>query len=442
MHAQNRSLTALLPQPRLGVDVLPGVPLPEWVVVTLPAAADTPPAPTALEPPDLPADDARQPAPVRPVRPAPHRVDLRPEQPRRRGRRRNGHRPDWQRTVVLIPAHNEEEQIAAAIESVLAQTYRPDLVVVAADNCTDRTVEIAREFPVVVFETVDNTDRKAGALNQAWARYCQDARFVVTMDADTILDPHCIERMRQQMCREHGIGGICGRPLNKVPPAGMSWWNTVLWHLLALDFAAYDQTLVRRKYSTEVLGGFGSLFRNAALRDVAKKNGTPWVTDSIVEDYRLSLDLRATDWQIRVSPDARAYTDTPVTLRALWRQRLRWSGGTFQEMVREGWQPWTRRNWFAYAGVLFGVILRFVGIFAWALILLLDLPVTLHWFWALPFVIAALDRLVVAIKMRHSTWLDYVLAVTVLPMELLTLVGQAWATRSAWLVLRNKPLHW
>ncbi|HVE98778.1 MAG TPA: glycosyltransferase family 2 protein [Mycobacteriales bacterium] len=417
MHALAQPTTTGAPHPRqLGVDVLPGVPLPDWCVpLDAPAAATAAPE---------------------------HRVDVRPTTRRRGAPRRNGHRPDWQRTVVLIPAHNEEEQIAAAIESVLAQTYRPALVVVVADNCTDRTIEIARQYPVVVMETVGNTARKAGALNQAWQRYGQDARFVVTMDADTILDPHCLERMRDQMRAEHRIGGICGRPLSKVPPAGMSTWNTLLWHLLALDFAAYDQTLVRRKYTTEVLGGFGSLFRNSALRDVARAHGTPWATDSIVEDYRLSLHLREADWQIRVAPQARAYTDTPVTLRALWQQRLRWSGGTFQEMVRAGWKPWTRRNWIAYGGVFFGVLLRAAGIFAWALILLLDLPIQLNWFWAVPIALAAIDRLVVAARMRHSTWLDYLLAVLVFPMELLTLVGQAWAVRSAWLVLRNKPLHW
>lgn len=357
-------------------------------------------------------------------------------------RRRAGHRKDFQRTVVLIPAHNEEEQIAASIESVLAQTYRSALVVVVCDNCTDRTVEIARRYPVEVMETVGNTDRKAGALNQAWRKYCQDARFVVTMDADTILDPACLERLRAQAVKDPKIGGICGRPLNKPPSPGMSAWNSVLWHLLSLDFAMYDQVLVRRKYATEVLGGFGSLFRNRALKDVAGKYGEPWAADSIVEDYRLSMQLREAGWKIRVAPAALAYTDTPVTLRTLWRQRLRWSGGTFEELVREGWKPWTRRNWFSYSLVWLGVLLRIAGVAAWVLILALDLPLQLEWYFLLPFVVAAVDRLLVSVRLRHSSWLHHVLAVTVLPLELLTLVGQAWSMRSTWLVLRKKPLHW
>lgn len=362
--------------------------------------------------------------------------------PRRRSQSRRGHRRDFQRTVVLIPAHNEEEQIAAAIESVLAQTHRADLVVVIGDNCTDSTMEIARRYPVEAMETVGNTHRKSGALNQAWWKHCQDARFVVTMDADTILDAHCLERLRQQAVQDPKIGGICGRPLNKVPPAGMSAWNTVLWHLLSLEFAMDDQTLVRRKYATEVLGGFGSLFRNSALKQVATTYGNPYATDSIVEDYRLSLHLREAGWKITVSPRALAYTDTPVTLRGLWRQRLRWSGGTFEELVREGWKPWTRRNWMSYALVWFGVLLRIAGLVAWGLIFALHLPLHFQWFIVVPLAVAGLERLIVSLRMRHSTWLDHLLAVSVLPLDLLTLVGQAWSVRSTWLVLRKKPLHW
>jgi poly-beta-1,6-N-acetyl-D-glucosamine synthase len=237
------------------------------------------------------------------------------------------------------------------------------------------------------------------------------------------------------------VGGLCGRPLNKAP-ARMTPWNSMIWHLLALDFAMYDHTLIRQKYQTEVLGGFGSLFRNRALKDVAARHGNPWATDSIVEDYRLSLQLREAGWKIRVAPKALAYTDTPVTARGLWRQRIRWSGGTFQELMREGWKPWTRRNWWNYAMVWVGVLLRLLGVAAWTLILALHLPLTLTWYVVAPFVVAAIDRLVVSLRMRHGNWRTHLLAVSVLPLELLTLVGQAWSLRSTWLILRRRELAW
>ena len=76
------------------------------------------------------------------------------------------------RLTVLVPAHDEALTIAATLESLWGQTQAPGQVVVVADNCTDDTAEIAREHGAEVFTTVGNTDKKAGALNQALSRSC------------------------------------------------------------------------------------------------------------------------------------------------------------------------------------------------------------------------------------------------------------------------------
>ena len=47
---------------------------------------------------------------------------------------------------VVIPAFNAERTLAAAIESVLAQTVRPSAIIVVDDGSTDRTAEIARAY--------------------------------------------------------------------------------------------------------------------------------------------------------------------------------------------------------------------------------------------------------------------------------------------------------
>lgn len=94
------------------------------------------------------------------------------------------------RLVALIAAHNEEHSIGAALESLAAQTRRPDEVIVVADRCTDRTAEIAVAHGAKVFETVNNGHRKAGALNQALTVVLADLKpsdQVLLMDADTVL---------------------------------------------------------------------------------------------------------------------------------------------------------------------------------------------------------------------------------------------------------------
>ena len=60
-----------------------------------------------------------------------------------------------------------------------------------ADNCSDATPDIARQLGAEVFETVGNTHKKAGALNQALADLLPelgDNDLVMVMDADTTLD--------------------------------------------------------------------------------------------------------------------------------------------------------------------------------------------------------------------------------------------------------------
>jgi cellulose synthase/poly-beta-1,6-N-acetylglucosamine synthase-like glycosyltransferase len=53
-----------------------------------------------------------------------------------------------QRIAVLIPAHNEAAEIAATIQSILPQMTEGDRLIAIADNCSDRTAEVAREAGV------------------------------------------------------------------------------------------------------------------------------------------------------------------------------------------------------------------------------------------------------------------------------------------------------
>ena len=48
---------------------------------------------------------------------------------------------------VIIPAHNEEKVLARCLDALLADSEAGELeILVAANGCTDRTVEIARSY--------------------------------------------------------------------------------------------------------------------------------------------------------------------------------------------------------------------------------------------------------------------------------------------------------
>lgn len=55
---------------------------------------------------------------------------------------------DGLRLAVVVPAQNEEAQIARTLRSIQASRHpgdQPSHMVVVADNCTDRTTAVARE---------------------------------------------------------------------------------------------------------------------------------------------------------------------------------------------------------------------------------------------------------------------------------------------------------
>jgi len=113
------------------------------------------------------------------------------------------YRPPKRRTaklLVLIPAHNEEGSIGNVLNALLTQTRVPDRIVVVADNCTDKTEQIARRFRgVTVMRTVGNTERKVGALNQGWLRWQAGYDYVAGIDADTILAPDCLQQLEAEL---------------------------------------------------------------------------------------------------------------------------------------------------------------------------------------------------------------------------------------------------
>jgi len=120
------------------------------------------------------------------------------------------------RVVAIIPAHNEQAGVAVSLESLSGQTRPADVVIVIVDNCTDQTRALAWAAGATVVESVDNPDRKAGALNLALGEVLpllskDDA--VLMMDADTTLSPRFVELALRVLSREakrHPVGGVGG----------------------------------------------------------------------------------------------------------------------------------------------------------------------------------------------------------------------------------------
>ena len=63
---------------------------------------------------------------------------------------------------ILVPAHNEEAVIGPCIESLKSIRYRNVTITIIADNCSDRTAQIARYHGVDVWERQSDSRKSKG----------------------------------------------------------------------------------------------------------------------------------------------------------------------------------------------------------------------------------------------------------------------------------------
>jgi cellulose synthase/poly-beta-1,6-N-acetylglucosamine synthase-like glycosyltransferase len=373
------------------------------------------------------------------------------------------------RLTVLIAAHNEEQSLGATLDSVLSQTRQANRVVVAADNCTDATVEIAMSrsdptsSPVYVYKTLGNTHKKAGALNQVWALTRKWTDLFVCIDADTVLPPNALRDWEAEFVRDSKIAGCSAKftmlssqemaglaEAGDVPPTAglfpaLSFRERMWCRMQKAEFAKWtDTALARSGRWTSVLAGTACAIRASALdKVVAERTGrgeqpVPWTYSSEVEDFELTYRLRELGYECRVSADVRAYTGAMLSLRTLWAQRLKWQVGTVRDLKAIGLNRMTMVDWWQQLLGLISAVLRV----SWVVLFVFGFALTGHvavfhlwWIFPLTFLVCDIRE---ALRVPHRTASDLLTAAALFPQEIFAWIRAAWFTWSWMEVLTGR----
>lgn len=233
------------------------------------------------------------------------------------------------RFLFLIPAHNEELLLPGCLASLRGLRYDPTRldIVVIADNCTDRTADIARGAGVRCLDRTAPRDAgKPRAISWALAQLpVGDYDSVVIVDADTEVD------------RDFAASAAAAAPLtDKVlqPYNDVSNQDENALTRMAAVLSAANHGLayvLKTRAGLNVPLSVGMCIGSRVLSEHG------WTVHSICEDWELYALLTTRGVRTEEIPAARIRAQEAATLRASGSQRRRWTAGKLAVLTEYFW---------------------------------------------------------------------------------------------------------
>ena len=230
---------------------------------------------------------------------------------------------------IVIPAFDEAVGIERAIRSLAASEYPELEVIVVDDGSTHGTAVLVERLGLEGVQVVRQPNLgKPAALNHGIAVARNDV--LVLVDADTVFEPETL-RLLVQPFREPGVGAVSGNTKVGNRRALLGRWQHIEYVMgFNLDRRLYDVL----PCMPTVPGAIGA-FRRQAL---AQMGGISDAT--LAEDTDATIALGRAGWRIVYVEEARAWTEAPSSLGALWRQRYGWCYGTLQSIWKHRAAAW------------------------------------------------------------------------------------------------------
>lgn len=312
---------------------------------------------------------------------------------------------------VLVPAYNEANTIVASVLSFLSLEYPRHEVVVVNDGSTDETLQALikaydlYQVPMAYKSVVPTAPIRAYYRSHVYtALACVDkenagkgdslnaglnaARFpyVLAVDADTLIESDALLRLARPFLLGEPAAAVGGtiRVANGstvehgrvVQPRVDSRWLPGIQTVEYLRSFLFGRLAWNRLGGTLIVSGAFGLFKQEHLQAIGG-----YRRDSVTEDLdvviRLHEYLRASGSSdgVKFIPDPVAWTEVPVTLAVLRRQRERWHRGLIATLVSHRHMLFNPRFGrvgsiaypFFFFGEMMAPIVELVGYFAFGL---------------------------------------------------------------------------
>jgi cellulose synthase/poly-beta-1,6-N-acetylglucosamine synthase-like glycosyltransferase len=226
---------------------------------------------------------------------------------------------------VVVAARNEEANISARLDNLLAQEYPRDLmeILVVSDGSTDRTVELARLYAAEGVRVIEGPVAlgKAAALNVGVANASHGV--VVFADARQRFSPNAIAEL-VSVFHDPTVGGVSGElvllsgdEVGEVHEGVGLYWR-------------YEK-LIRRSESavSSVVGATGSIYA------VRKELYAPLAPNTLLDDFLVPMRIVLAGRRVIFIRAARAFDFSSPTAAREFSRKVRTLAGNFQAVAME-----------------------------------------------------------------------------------------------------------
>lgn len=236
---------------------------------------------------------------------------------------------DWPFVSVVLPVFNEEPVVRKTLDALRASDYAHFEVVAVDDGSTDGTLEVlssyAEKWPQLRVYTQANSGKPA-ASNYGIAQ--SKGEVIVTLDGDTLFEPRTVRMLARHFVAPSGtkeIGAVAGHVKVGNRRNLVAAWQS-LEYLSGICVTRMAEGLMG---AISIVPGACAAWRREAL---VKAGGYSDAT--LAEDADLTLSLQQLGYSIVQENNAVAWTEAPLTIRGLFKQRLRWTYGNIQTLYK------------------------------------------------------------------------------------------------------------
>ena len=232
------------------------------------------------------------------------------------------------RFAIIIPARNEEKVVGNLIDSLKKQNYPKDLydIFVIPNNCNDKTEQIAMQKEAKVIKCTIPVKSKGDVLRYTF-NYLKSSNYnaYIIFDADNIVHPEFLVKANDAVLDGYNIAQ--GYRESKNPED--SWISNCYSLHYWIQNIFLNKVRMNANWSS-FINGTGVIIS----KDFIEKHG--YNVETMTEDIELSVQCALKKEKIAFVQEAITYDEQVTSLKDSLKQRLRWSIGTIQCLMRYG----------------------------------------------------------------------------------------------------------